>query len=111
MSRPVSSTQKTASKPALKNPLRSSTMSLLATVAAKRELASADSVAEVIAWRVDAFLDGNPRPPQPVDISPESPLATSESTPVLAGPAYESSGEVRKRLTESRSARAHRLCA
>jgi len=37
---------------------------MLATVAAKRELASADSIAEVMAWRIDAFLEGNPGPPQ-----------------------------------------------
>jgi conjugative relaxase-like TrwC/TraI family protein len=36
---------------------------LLATVAAKRELASADSVAEVIAWRIDGFLAGTRVPP------------------------------------------------
>ena len=72
---------------------------LLATVAAKRELASADSVAEVIAWRIDAFLDGNPGPPQPVDISPESPLPTGGSMPGPACPAYESAGEARERLT------------
>ena len=72
---------------------------LLATVAAKRELASADSVAEVIAWRIDAFLDGNPGPPQPVDISPESPLPTGGSMPAPACPAYESTGEARERLT------------
>ena len=70
---------------------------LLATVAAKRELASADSVAEVIAWRIDAFLEGNPGPPQPADISPESLLPTSGSMPV-AGLAYESTGEARERL-------------
>ena len=72
---------------------------LLATVAAKRELASADSVAEVIAWRIDAFLAGNPGPPQPVDISPESPLPTGGSMPAPACPAYESTGEARERLT------------
>jgi conjugative relaxase-like TrwC/TraI family protein len=72
---------------------------LLATVAAKRELASADSVAEVIAWRIDAFLDGNPGPPQPVDISPEPPLPTGGSMPVPACPAYESTGAARERLT------------
>jgi hypothetical protein len=38
---------------------------LLATVAFRRELASADSVAEVLAWRIDAFLDGNAGSPQP----------------------------------------------
>ena len=33
---------------------------LLATVASKRELASADSVAEVIAWRIDASVSTEP---------------------------------------------------
>jgi hypothetical protein len=65
--------------------------SLLATVAAKRELASADSVAEVIAWRIDAFLDSNP--------GPGSPLPTSRSMPAPVCPAYESTGEAHERLT------------
>src|SRR4029077_10499971 len=43
---------------------------LLATVASKRELASADSVAEVIAWRIDAFIGDNPEPPLPAGPSP-----------------------------------------
>jgi hypothetical protein len=63
---------------------------LLATVAAKRELASADSIAEVIAWRIDAFLDGNP--------GPGSPLPASRSMPAPIGPAYDSTGEARERL-------------
>jgi len=72
---------------------------LLATVAAKRELESADSVAEVIAWRIDAFVAGNLWPPQFADISAESPMPTSGSMPAPAGPAYESTGEARERLT------------
>jgi hypothetical protein len=44
---------------------------LLASVAQKRELVSADSVAEVLAWRIDAFIDGNPEPPQAAGTSPE----------------------------------------
>jgi len=43
---------------------------LLATVAAKRELRSADSVAEVIAWRIDAFLAGSPEPVQAAPATP-----------------------------------------
>ena len=72
---------------------------LLATVAAKRELESADSVAEVIAWRIDAFIEGNPGAPQPVDISPEPSLSTDGSMPAPGCRAYESSGEARERLT------------
>ena len=72
---------------------------LLATVAAKRELESADSVAEVIAWRIDAFLDGNPWPQQPVDISPRSPLPAGGWMPGPAYPPYESTSEARERLT------------
>ena len=72
---------------------------LLATVAAKRELASADSVAEVIAWRIDAFLADHPDPPQPVDISSEPVLLTGGSMPAPACPAYESTGAARERLT------------
>jgi conjugative relaxase-like TrwC/TraI family protein len=37
---------------------------LLSTVAARRELGSAQSVAEVIAWRIDGFLADRPTPPQ-----------------------------------------------
>jgi hypothetical protein len=36
---------------------------LLAVVAAQRELESADSVAEVLAWRIDGYLATNPDPP------------------------------------------------
>ena len=43
---------------------------LLATVAAQRELASADSIAEVITWRLDAFLAGHPEPPPPTGGTP-----------------------------------------
>ena len=72
---------------------------LLATVAARCELASADSVAEVIAWRIDAFLDGNPDSPQPVDISPGPTLPTDGRVPGPACPAYEGTVEARERLT------------
>jgi conjugative relaxase-like TrwC/TraI family protein len=72
---------------------------LLATVAARRELASADSIAEVIAWRIDAFLAGNPGPPQPVDISPAPAPLIGSSMTAPACPAYESAGDARERLT------------
>jgi hypothetical protein len=55
--------------------------------------------AQVIAWRIDAFLDGNPGPPQPVGISPESALPTGGSMRAPACPAYESAGEALERLT------------
>jgi conjugative relaxase-like TrwC/TraI family protein len=38
---------------------------LLAAVAAQRELGSADSIAEVLAWRLDGYLTDNPSPPAP----------------------------------------------
>jgi conjugative relaxase-like TrwC/TraI family protein len=38
---------------------------LLETVKSKRELDTAESVAEVIAWRIDAHLAGTPGPPRP----------------------------------------------
>jgi conjugative relaxase-like TrwC/TraI family protein len=69
---------------------------LLATVASKRELASAESVAEVLAWRIDAFLSDNPGLPQAVDISPES---RSGPTLTPAGSLYESAAEAGARLT------------
>ena len=72
---------------------------LLATVAFKRELASADSVAEVLAWRIDAFLDANPDSPQPVDISPGPTQMADGPVPTPACPAYESTAEARERLT------------
>ncbi len=72
---------------------------LLATVAAKRELESADSIAEVIAWRIDAFLEGNPGPPQPADISPAATALTDAPIPARACPAYESADDARERLT------------
>jgi hypothetical protein len=36
---------------------------LLAVVAAQRELGSADSIVEVLAWRIDGYLADNPAPP------------------------------------------------
>jgi conjugative relaxase-like TrwC/TraI family protein len=61
---------------------------LLATVAAKRELDSAESVAEVIAWRIDGFLAGSPVPP-----------AADGKPPVPACRAYESAAGASTRLT------------
>jgi hypothetical protein len=61
---------------------------LLATAAAQRELASANSIAEVITWRLDAFLEGNPASP------PAGPEATApERQP------YETGANARTRLT------------
>jgi hypothetical protein len=61
---------------------------LLATAAAQRELASADSIAEVITWRLDAFLSGSPVPP---------PAGTEPAAP--ARQPYETSADARTRLT------------
>jgi hypothetical protein len=72
---------------------------LLATVASRRELASADSVAEVMAWRIDAFLAGNPGPPQPAGTSPGSVLPDGGPALVPSCPAYESAAGARGRLT------------
>jgi conjugative relaxase-like TrwC/TraI family protein len=72
---------------------------LIATVAARRELASADSVAEVIAWRIDAFLADGPKPPQAVQTSPGTAPTADGSTPAPACAAYESAAEARTRLT------------
>jgi hypothetical protein len=72
---------------------------LLATVALRRELASADSVAEVLAWRIDAFLADNPGPPQPAGTSPGSVLPDGGPVLVPSYPAYESAAGARGRLT------------
>jgi len=64
---------------------------LLATVAAQRELASADSVARVIADRIDAFLAGNPPPPQAAGVRGEPDCGQA--------PAYENAADARDRLT------------
>jgi conjugative relaxase-like TrwC/TraI family protein len=45
---------------------------LLTTVAGQRELGSADSIAEVLSWRLDAYLAGNPVPPRDGDRPYES---------------------------------------
>ena len=73
---------------------------LLATVVFKRELASADSVAEVLAWRIDAFLNGNVGSPQPVDMSSCAAPPDDGSVPTTTFPVYQSGAEVRERLTE-----------
>jgi hypothetical protein len=54
MSRPVSSTLKTASKPALRSPLRSSTMPLLAPSAVSEELENPSRAAAAPALEVSA---------------------------------------------------------
>jgi conjugative relaxase-like TrwC/TraI family protein len=66
---------------------------LLATVARTRELGSADSIAEVLSWRIDAFLGSNPGCPPPVNVA-------SEPFPVRGdiGAAYETSARARERL-------------
>jgi conjugative relaxase-like TrwC/TraI family protein len=56
---------------------------LLATVAAQRELGSADSLAEVLSWRIDGYLSDTPAPP------------------VGNGPAYESGAAARERLADA----------
>jgi hypothetical protein len=61
---------------------------LLATASAQRELATADSIAEVITWRLDAFLAGNPVPP---------PAGTERTPP--ARQLYETGADARTRLT------------
>jgi conjugative relaxase-like TrwC/TraI family protein len=48
---------------------------LLAVTAAQRELGTADSIAEVIAWRIDAYLTANPAPPR--HNHPYEPAATA----------------------------------
>jgi conjugative relaxase-like TrwC/TraI family protein len=48
---------------------------LLAVVAAQRELGTADSIAEVIAWRIDGYLTANPGPPR--HDRPYEPAATA----------------------------------
>jgi conjugative relaxase-like TrwC/TraI family protein len=75
--------------------------SLLATVAAQRELGSADSIAEVIAWRIDGFLADNPEPLAPVPATtPTAPTAEKSADATLAKPCqlYESAAAARERL-------------
>jgi len=74
---------------------------LLATVAAQRELHSADSVAEVIAWRIDGLLDANPEPPAPGPVAVPRALTAEESAgarPETPGPPYETAAAARQRL-------------
>jgi hypothetical protein len=54
---------------------------LLTVVASQRELASADSIAEVLAWRIDGLLASHPAPPRGTD-------------------PHESGGDARERLAE-----------
>ena len=76
---------------------------LLATVAAQRELGSADSIAEVIAWRIDGFLAANPEPPAPRPAAaPAAPAAATKpadgTTPAPGCRPYESAAAARDRL-------------
>ena len=75
---------------------------MLATVAAQRELHSADSVAEVIAWRIDGFLAGNPEPPAPGPATTPTAAATekpaADVTPTTPCQPYESAAATRERL-------------
>jgi hypothetical protein len=50
-------------KPVPRPTIRPATPRLLAIVAAQRELDSADSLAEIVAWRLDAYLADNQTPP------------------------------------------------
>jgi hypothetical protein len=72
---------------------------LLATVAFKRELASADSVAEVLAWRIDTFLDDNHDFPQPVDMSGKPTLPHDDPLHQPDCLAYEGTAEACQRLS------------
>jgi conjugative relaxase-like TrwC/TraI family protein len=69
---------------------------LLATVASKRELASAESIARVLADRIDAFLADNPSSPQmgALQVQP-----VCDPVPIPGCPAYESAAGARARLT------------
>jgi conjugative relaxase-like TrwC/TraI family protein len=69
---------------------------LLVTVAGQRELGSAKSTAEVIAWRIDAFLSDNQAPLQ--RSAPEP--ATADSGTSTAPQPYEHACAARERLTE-----------
>ena len=73
---------------------------LLATVAAKRELGSAESVAEVIAWRIDGFLAGHPEPHQQDRIVPDSAKPGHDPMPAPVCQPYESAARARDRLAE-----------
>jgi hypothetical protein len=71
---------------------------LLATVAAQRELDSAESLAEVIAWRIDGFLAGHPEPPQRAGIAPKPAAPGSDAVPAPACRPYENAARARERL-------------
>jgi hypothetical protein len=76
---------------------------LLATVAAQRELHTADSVAEVIAWRIDGFLTANPEPPTlGPGVAPAAPAAATRPadgpTPAPGCQPYENAAAARDRL-------------
>jgi conjugative relaxase-like TrwC/TraI family protein len=78
---------------------------LLATVAARRELGSADSVAEVIAWRIDGFLAANPEP------SAHGPAATPAAPGTATQPADDATPAPGCRPYESATAARDRLAA
>jgi conjugative relaxase-like TrwC/TraI family protein len=73
---------------------------LLATAVAQRELATADSIAEVITWRLDAFLASHPEPPQPAGSTPEPARPRHDPVQAPACQPYESAAQARERLTE-----------
>jgi conjugative relaxase-like TrwC/TraI family protein len=69
---------------------------LLTTVAARRELGTADSIAEVITWRIDAFLSDNPPPAQ--EDAP-APTSAAEAGNAAVPRPYEHTAAARERLT------------
>ena len=71
---------------------------LLATVAAARELGSADSVAEVIAWRIDGFLADNPGPSASGVVTSPSLGQASGAAPASGFHPYENAATARERL-------------
>jgi conjugative relaxase-like TrwC/TraI family protein len=72
---------------------------LLATTAVQRELSTADSIAEVITWRIDAFLASHPEPLEPVGIKPEPARPGHDPMSASACRPYESAAQARERLT------------
>jgi hypothetical protein len=58
---------------------------LLSLAARQRELGSADSVAEVLSWRIDGYLAGHPTPPAPGGVSLETGTDARERLSGVAG--------------------------
>jgi hypothetical protein len=58
---------------------------LLSLVAGQRELGSADSVAEVLSWRIDGYLTEHPTPPLRDGFSPEPGAVARERLATAAG--------------------------